>query len=351
MSFADSITSNSLIFNLVLGIILSVVPNVRSDFDPELVCTLVVDGTKMNDPRACNAWIECVDGKPVGGSCDDGFSYDRQSKSCLPSDDVNCLSSDPCAGVETGFAADPYSCNGYYYCKNSKGTRGECKEGYNFNPGTDSCLRGFPCTIGMDPDSICNILPDGVFIKDHTNCNGWQMCWKGRVIIDSCSDTFYFDAVHAKCDYPQNVECVHTEPPPLKAEPETCPQSGVFVSDKKSCHGYFYCRENPDGEMVLMPGTCKDNRFFSVANQGSCVAQEKIRCSYDRCVHFGFTHVELANLSDDGCRGYAICQDGRKIGTGTCPDGEYFDEVSQRCTNEVITYAACAKSEDDDEYL
>lgn len=327
---------------LVLSVILSIVPNVRSAFDPELICTLVGDGTKMNDPRKCNAWIECINSKPISGICDDGLYYDRASKSCLPSKEVECLSSNPCAGLEKGFVADPYSCSGYYYCKNFTGTRGECSEGMNFNPGTSACIRDFPCTLGMDPDSICNILPDGVFIKDHTNCNGWQMCWKGNVIIDTCSDTFYFDAVHGKCDYPQNVECVHTEPPPLIAGPDDCPQAGVFVSDKKTCDGYYYCRENDIGEKELLPGNCQEGRFFSIDNHGSCVPQEKLQCSYDRCVHLGFKHIELANLSDDGCRGFAICQDGKTIQKSTCPNGEYFDELIQRCTNEVISYAACA---------
>lgn len=86
-------------------------------FNATLICSLVVNGTKMNDPRACNAWIQCIDGSPVSGSCATGLFYDRESQKCLSSSSIKCLSSDPCAALPTGFAADPYSCNGYYYCK------------------------------------------------------------------------------------------------------------------------------------------------------------------------------------------------------------------------------------------
>ncbi|XP_060654966.1 peritrophin-48 [Drosophila nasuta] len=329
---------------VLLSFALIAFQSVNCAFDPESICSLVMDGIKMKDPRACDTWIECLNGSPISGSCDEGYFYERESQSCLPADEVKCISSNPCAAIETGFAADPYSCNGYYYCREGQATLGECRAGYNYNPGLETCIRDYPCTIGMDPNSICNILPDGVFMKDSSNCNGWQMCWRGNVIIDTCSDTFYFDAAQSKCEYPQNVQCSHTEPPPQIADDETCPQSDIFVSDGKTCNGYYYCHENDAGEMLLLAGTCSEGRFFNAAQQGSCVPQEKLHCSYDRCVNRGQSHVELANVSDDGCRGYSICQDGVTIGIGICPaDQPYFDELTQRCTSEIISYAACAK--------
>ncbi|XP_030571032.1 peritrophin-48 [Drosophila novamexicana] len=338
------INMNSSVWHILLGLGLILPTCLASSFDPELICTLVVDGTKMNDPRVCNGWIQCVDGKPVSGTCDDGLFYDRQTEDCVPSADTNCISSDPCAAQPNGFAADPYSCNGYYYCKQGVGTRGVCNNGLNYNPGTESCIRDFPCTAKMNPDSYCNILPDGVFAKDTLNCNGWQMCWKGEVINGTCPATFYFSAAKGDCDYPQNVECAITEPPPLTAAPEACPKAGSFISDESSCNGYYYCRESSDGQMQLQHGECDDGRFFSARDGGACVPRSKLQCDYDRCVDLGYTGIQLANESNDGCTGFAICQDGVKIGEGTCPNGEYFDELTQRCTNQVISYPACALS-------
>ncbi|ALC44368.1 CG6996 [Drosophila busckii] len=313
-------------------------------FDPALLCTLVVSGTKINDPRACNKWIECIDGKPVSGSCEDAQYYDRETQACVTANSITCVSSDPCAADANGFAPDPYSCNGYFYCQNGKGTRGVCNEGLNYNPGTASCIRNFPCPSKPNPDSVCNILADGVFIKDDSRCNGWQMCWKGQVINGTCPGNFYFSGSQGECDYPQNVECsVPTTLPPT-AQPDECPEAGAFVSDKSSCNGYYYCRPNAAGQMELLHGICADERFFSPANGGACVPRSQIVCNYDRCAGLGYTTIQLANESSDDCAGFAICQNGVTIGQSSCPDGEYFDELSQRCTSEVIAYAACSQS-------
>ncbi|KAH8379326.1 hypothetical protein KR009_004188, partial [Drosophila setifemur] len=324
----------------LLGLALVPLISAAGTFDPSVTCGLVINGTKMNDPRACNAWIECVDGLPVSGTCATGLFYDRESEKCLSSDSVKCVSSDPCAQQPNGFTADPYSCNGYYYCLNGKGTHGACNTGMNFSPGTEDCIRNFPCPAKMDPDSICNILPDGVFIKDTTNCNGWQMCWDGQVLNGTCPGTFYFSASKAECEYPQDVECDFIPVPDI-AESGVCPKAGVFVSDNRTCNGYYYCQELADGEMALEHGVCSDGRFFLATDGGSCVPRSKVKCDYDRCVGLGNSTIQLANESDDGCRGYSICQDGVVIGQATCPQGEYFDEVTQRCSTQVISYPAC----------
>ncbi|KAH8303640.1 hypothetical protein KR018_009416, partial [Drosophila ironensis] len=310
-------------------------------FDPKAFCNLVKAGTKMNDPRACNAWIQCVDGEPVSGTCGTGLFYDRASGECVASDSIKCVSSDPCAAQPNGFTADPYSCNGYYYCLDGKGTHGSCNSGMNYSPGTEDCIRNFPCPAKMDPDSICNILPDGVFAKDTTNCNGWQMCWEGEVLNGTCPGTFYFSASTAECVYPKDEVCAFT-PAPQIASVGVCPRSGVFISDNQTCNGYYYCQELDSGEMSLEHGVCSDGRFFMTnADGGACVPRSRVRCDYDRCVGLGNTTIQLANESDDGCRGYALCQDGAVIGQGTCPEDEYFDEMTQRCTTQVISYPAC----------
>ncbi|KAH8405982.1 hypothetical protein KR215_001370, partial [Drosophila sulfurigaster] len=334
---------------VLLAIGLFAAPAVATTFDPDLICTLIVNGTKINDPRACDKWIQCINDLPVNGSCAEGLFYDRESEDCLPSADVDCVSSDPCAATSNGFTADPYSCNGYYYCKNGTGNRGECNSGLNYNPSTEACIRDYPCTDKMNPDSYCNILPDGVFIKDTWNCDGWQMCWQAELVNGTCPDGYYFSASLGKCDYPQNVQCTFTEAPPQTVLPDVCPKAGTFISDDETCNGYNYCRNTTQGQMVLEHGVCSDGRFFSAANGGACVPRTDIRCDYNRCVNMGNTTIQLANLSDDGCTGFAICQNGTIIAEADCPSGEYFDELTQLCTTQVISFVACALSSESTE--
>ncbi|XP_030372028.1 peritrophin-48 [Scaptodrosophila lebanonensis] len=342
MKLTSTSSVNNLRISLVLlyGLGLTVV---SGTFDPQVICTLLANGTKINDPRACNAWIVCVDGEPIGGTCGTDLFYDRESEECVPSSNITCISSNPCAAVQNGFVADPYSCSDYYYCLNGNGTHGQCNSGMNYNPGTEDCIRNFTCTQTMLPDSYCNILPDGVFIKDPTSCNGYQMCWQGVVINGTCPDTFYFSAANGECEYPQNVTCAITEEP-LIAKSGECSSAGQFVSDGSTCNGYYYCQQLDNGEMELVHGECASAYFFSAADGGACVPRSQIHCDYDRCAGLGETNIQLANESDDDCTGYAICQSGVSIGSGLCPSDEYFDELTQRCTTQLISYPACALS-------
>ncbi|XP_036327537.1 peritrophin-48-like [Rhagoletis pomonella] len=323
---------------------------VNCTFNSTEICSLLSNGTRIKDPSACNKWITCIDGKPLNGSCADNLFYNRNTYSCVAADSIKCISSNPCAALNgvSGFAADPYACNGYYYCNaNGVGTRGECDTGYNFNPGTTDCIKGYPCTLQMNPDSYCNILPDGVFIKDPLNCVGYQLCWKGQVLNGTCPDGFYYDASAGDCGYASNVECAESmSTTTLPPATEYCNETGIFVSDRRSCNGYYYCRASLDSVsgIELQYGTCPMGKFFDEANGGECVPRTGIVCKFNRCVGLASDKIELVNETNDGCHGYTLCQDGVAIGNGTCPDNHYFDELSQLCTSEVIDFPACAST-------
>ncbi|XP_039963015.1 peritrophin-48 [Bactrocera tryoni] len=333
---------------ICLMLLLSVAVN--ASFDPDEICGLLSNGTRIKDPRACNTWITCIDGVPYAGTCPDDLFYDRNTYTCVNSTSIKCISSNPCATLtdETGFAADPYACDGYYYCNNGTAAHGVCQTGYNFNPGTNDCIRGYACAITMSPDSYCNILPDGVFIKDPNNCVGYQLCWNAHVLSRECPDGYYYNALMADCDYPSNVNCTETSTtlPDLPAS-ELCNQTGIFVSDQSSCNGYYYCGTgtvNGTSSIVLQHGICPNGRFFDASNGGECVPRTNIACNYNNCVGLASNKIELVNVVNDGCHGYTICQDGMSIGNGTCPNSGYFDELNQSCTNETINFAACATS-------
>lgn len=313
------------------------------------MCSLIANDTFINDPRACNAWIQCVDGVPISGTCATQLFYDRNTNTCVPSDTIKCISSNLCAPTAgaNAFVADPVSCNGYYYCNNGIATHGSCTPGMNFNPKTSDCIRNFPCSLPMDANSYCNIVPDGVFIKNTANCDGYQLCWDGDLINGTCPGTLYFDAAAGTCNNPQDVECTEqaTNPPGLDAE-IICPEPGAFIADNTTCNGYYYCMPpvKNGGPMSLVWAECPNGRFFDPANGGSCIARTQMECGYNRCVGMGVTQIQLANESNDDCFGFAICQNGIQIGSGNCPNGNYFDELTQLCTETVISYPSCALS-------
>lgn len=308
------------------------------------MCTYIANGTKIKDPSACNTYITCVDDEPISGTCGNLF-YDRNTGECVDPSTVKCYSSNPCAATPgvNEFVPDPYSCNGYYYCSNGKGTHGECSAGWNFNPDSKNCIRNFSCEITILPEDLCNIVPDGVFIKVPGTCTEYQTCWRNTLLNGTCPDTFYFNPFTGQCDYPSEVDCPDaTTPQPEIPETVECTIADVFIADGRTCNGYYYCRGNSNGTIDLIHGNCPVDRFFNPANNGSCVIRTNITCPYNRCVTLGLDYIQLANINNDGCTGFSICQDGEEIAKSSCPTDQYFDEMSQRCTTDVITYPACA---------
>ncbi|XP_013101465.1 peritrophin-44 [Stomoxys calcitrans] len=340
-TFGLTYTFSSLL--LVLLIAQQSLAQGNDTFNPNTLCPLLANGTKIKDPRYCNVYIVCMNDTSVSGSCGDQF-FDLNTGLCVDPDTIDCISSNPCAKQSTGFAPDPYSCNGYYYCSNGVGTHGECSSGLNYNPDTNNCIRNFPCEITMLPDDYCNIVPVGAFIKVPDSCTQYQTCWQSQLLNGTCPTGFLFDAFRGDCDYPQNVNCVDKNNPEIPVE-VSCNQTGVFISDGVTCNGYFYCGEkNDEGDYKMIHGNCPVDRFFVATNGGECLPRTSIRCPYDRCVTLGLDFMQMANIDDDGCIGFAICQYGKEISRAECPQGQYFDEMAQLCVDEEITYAACSTS-------
>uniref|UniRef100_A0A1I8P0D5 Chitin-binding type-2 domain-containing protein n=1 Tax=Stomoxys calcitrans TaxID=35570 RepID=A0A1I8P0D5_STOCA len=311
------------------------------NFDPEHLCTLVADGTKLKDPSSCSVHIECRNGHGFKFTCADNLWFDRNTGHCVEPESIKCLSSQPCLGKHKVFTPDPYSCNGYYYCENGEGKPGVCGNGMFFNPETLNCVKDFSCNIEMLPEDYCNIVPEGVFIKVPETCQEYQTCWNSQLHNGSCSKGFYFNAQKGICDLPQNVECSEKEPENPPNVP--CYSDGVFISDGISCNGYYYCSAKKEGGgFDKIHGKCPVGRFFDSQEGGQCLPRANVSCSFDRCVTKGTDRIEMVNVQGDGCRGYAMCQHGEEIGRNECPEGRYFDETFELCVKEEVKYTACA---------
>ncbi|XP_067643289.1 peritrophin-44 [Eurosta solidaginis] len=327
--------------------ILMLIAIANANFNATITCSLLSNGIRIKDPDNCNSWITCIEGAPHNGTCASELFYDRNTQTCVNATSIKCISNNPCAPLDSasGFTADPYTCNGYYYCNEGVGTRGACGTDYNFDPNRTDCVRGYVCGVQIAPDSYCNILPDGVFIKNPNTCNGYQLCWHSEVLNLTCPKGYYYNALKGDCDYTTDVKCAEaiTYTPPAAAT-EFCGHTGIFVSDRESCNGYYYCAVSSDSAsgIELKHGVCPNGRFFCAENGGECVPRINVVCSYNRCVGSDSNSIVLANVSNDGCHGYTICQGGMVIGNGTCPDDGYFDELTQICTNEVVDFPACA---------
>ncbi|XP_055856193.1 peritrophin-48 [Episyrphus balteatus] len=325
----------------------SSVISTQSNFNATFACTIVQNGTVLKDPTSCNTWIQCINQKPISGSCPNGLFFNRNTNKCVDPDTIKCLSSEPCASVTTKngtFLADPYSCSSYYYCLNGVATLGACSSGLNYNPETDVCIQNFTCPQNLDPDNWCNIIPDGQFFSNLQRCRKYHFCQNGILENGTCPTGYYFNAFKSICDYEKNVYCPLAELRKFKKSGQgICQNDGQFLSDNTTCSGYFYCQLEESGEFQMIWQNCSNGRFFDPLDGGKCGYRSDVECKYDRCVGMGLNGIQLVNGQSDSCRGYLICQDGKQIGNGTCPDDKkYFDEDLQRCTSDVVQFPACS---------
>uniref|UniRef100_A0A1I8PVK9 Chitin-binding type-2 domain-containing protein n=1 Tax=Stomoxys calcitrans TaxID=35570 RepID=A0A1I8PVK9_STOCA len=576
----------------------------ENTFDPDELCPLIAYGTKIKDPNYCHVYIECRSDTSTSFSCRQSEWFERNRGKCVRKGTIKCLSSQPCWGQHDIFVADPYSCQRYFYCENGEGVQRHCQDGSMFNPNSRKCDSNYRCKITLLPEDYCNIVPDGVHIKDPLTNDGYHTCRNSKMHYEKCKKDHEFNAAKGKCEKakkpekpetttqrpestdtqppttektteepgstehpsttiePETTETVTTEqettratetetpstsvatqttedpetteepqtthttelptetpepettteepattekptqtttlepsestenpnsteePPTTEGsgttngttettqepeltestvnpettttantttqdpstespetdptstgqpnttpepettqptettttpeesetttqepevtestvnpettttadattqdtstespeteptstgqpnttpEPETtqppeittttnpeipnevkCLEHDVFISDGQSCDGYYYCMMTQTGEFQMQYGRCNPERFFTPENGGACLLRSNVRCPYNRCIDMGIDHMQMANIDGDGCRGFSLCQDGREIGTNVCPNGFYFDEVKQRCTDEVVSYVACAKND------
>ena len=71
--------------------------------------------------------------------------------------------------------------------------------------------------------SYCFTCPSDGFFVNPENCNEYYRCVGKRVWKSKCTPGLHFNQYKAFCDYPQNVDCTPTAPPPTTEPPPTNP--------------------------------------------------------------------------------------------------------------------------------
>ncbi|XP_005181198.1 uncharacterized protein LOC101890421 [Musca domestica] len=300
--------------------------DLESSFRPEHYCPFVAYGTLIKDPRYCDTYVECMDDRNKPHTCPEGLHFDLESLTCTDPNTAKCLTIKPCRHKHMVNVADPFSCSSYLYCYNGIASRVQCPTGQNFNPDTGLCTTNYRCQIEVHPEDTCNIIPEGIGFKEDniTDDRAYQVCVDKKLEQRLCPYPWEWNIFGGQC-----------LPPVVK-----CTQYGVFMSDGYTCDGYMYCKD----QVQTYHSRCEQNRFFDPTEGGQCVLRTNIACPYDRCVTLGYEGIQMANIFNDDCRGYAICQDGKEIARNVCPSGLYFDEATQKCESYKVEYMACKKT-------
>ncbi|XP_065359681.1 peritrophin-44-like [Calliphora vicina] len=315
------------------------------------VCDLAPNAVLLQ-PNTCSDWLKCASSPNATdmeeGSCVFGLYFNKNSGKCEYKDNVECpfesTNKNRCSRENEGaFLADLEQCNAYIYCRQGEEVKSYCPSNLVFDPVNKACVykHQYKCPETMpktESDALCLSLPDGMFFADKNDCTKYSQCKNGQLKTHSCNSSFAWDYVQGNCVPADDVVCL---PSAKKPEPElkVCVDFVGPVSDGVSCSGYYFCKKMSNATYDRKPQhfSCPAGNFFDM-NTNSCRDRLNVKCSLDRCEGMGNKYVNVAG----DCRKYVLCQNGVAGTPGSCPSTHYFDERTQGCTPQVVSYAACS---------
>jgi len=297
----------------------------------------------IGNPTDCTSWGYCKGQKVISrGTCGKGLVFDSDSSTCQYNTKVACSTSvaATCGALTTaGFMADPTDCTKYAYCfGNGKSQIQKCPPGQVYAANNNTCIWGPTCP----QNSICQFMPNNIYVGDPTNCGSYLQCIKGYGVAGSCpqdNGPYYYNAATGNCE--KTNPCTdnggnNVDPDGLTLPPSDTACTGVdadtkFVGDTKTCYGFYSCETATKGTWGSCPyGTEYDPTIVK------CVSPASYACPFNRCVHTNLTFAVVANSK---CTQYTYCPNGS---VGQCPTGfPYYDEVYQKCVPQMPAYKIC----------
>lgn len=315
------------------------------------LCALAPNSVILR-PDSCTDWLKCPSSIGASdleeGSCVFGLYFNKNTGRCEYKEKVKCpfeaTSKNRCSREAEGtFLADNEHCNAYIYCKGGEEIRSYCPNNLVFDPVNKACVykHQYKCPEQKpkaDIDPICLSLKDGVFFADKNDCSKYSRCHRGALETSNCNNSLAWSYIDHKCMSIDEAVCYPTAKKP-KPELKVCIDHVGPISDGVSCSGYYFCKKVANVTHDRNPEhfTCSSGTFFD-SNTLSCRDRVNVKCPLDRCEGMGNKYVNVAG----DCRAYALCANSAASTQGICPSNYYFDERTQGCTPQVVSYAACS---------
>ncbi|CAD7005111.1 unnamed protein product [Ceratitis capitata] len=321
------------------------------------ICKQVAPSTTILHPNTCDKWVRCPSTfnseDYEEGSCVYGLRFNKDTGRCESMDDVSCpyesvAVSNRCASMKNGtFLADPNNCSGYIFCNNAREMHSTCPMDLVYHPEKMACVYSneYSCSMEtevVDVSPICKAVPKNIIFADTMDCTKYYQCdEKEQLNSLTCAEDEAFNYTTFQCVARNKAVC-HPLAPQLEPEIDVCTQGNKtivgYIADKESCSGYYICAEQDTGKPDRHPMyfKCQTGYFFD-SNTWSCRDRVNVKCTLDRCEGWSSKYV---NVPGD-CSAYSRCKNGVTVNTGKCGTGFFFDERSQICSQQPITYAAC----------
>ncbi|KAI8036675.1 hypothetical protein M5D96_010476, partial [Drosophila gunungcola] len=329
-------------------------PILEGNYNVTAVCTAVKTGTQLGSIESCQDYYVCSSSGPVKNSCQAGYSYAYTKSGCYPSSQVDCYwgLSEPCSGKNGTWVPNTAVCGGYFYCDEGKSSAPKrCGSGQVFDASSKSCVWG-SCndnlveTEGTTLNTICDVVPPGIWFGDTQACDIWYTCQSTTTGIKQTSGTCpiktpEFNPQTQICGYPSATVCSRVTGIPISDAGVSCATNGDTKPDVTVCGQYLQC-VNKQWTKVA----CAFGYYWDVESSG-CKLREAAT-PVDTCNRCQFAKQSFVNAVDsDNCRNYLFCPSSGQPTALTCPEEHFFNEDIQGCAPDsgldtyVATHGAC----------
>ncbi|KAM8708403.1 hypothetical protein ACLKA7_015384 [Drosophila subpalustris] len=306
----------------------------------------------IGNPTDCTKWGYCRANKVISqGSCAKGQVFESSSATCQYATTTPCSTSvaQTCSAITNpSYMADPTDCNKYAYCfGNGKSSVQKCPAGQVYASNNNTCVWGPTCP----QSSICQFMPNNIYVGDPNNCGSYLQCLNGYGIPGKCNTSpyLYFN--------PATVRGVLALFALTLLGGASIVSGGSMITDFSNLSVGEMCSLMPSDTSFLRPHTCNywvrcpaNNTSLEEGtcaaglnynkDLGRCTMAANVVCPYAEGSNNPIVNVNkcanetdgtfLADSTSSNCKGYILCK-GRREVKANCPNELLFNPTSRSC--------------------
>lgn len=198
------------LYQIILIVLIFLLPYLRiTNAEIFEECENEPEDTFVKSLQSCQMYIYCNGDDSYSGECDEGQYFDGDA--CDDEENVYCFLDDageldPADPVEP---EEPVETAAPFTTRPTVTTTTQSPQTTTNNDFSTSTL--VPIVVAPIVRDQCPIVEDSqtiVFTANTESCTDYYLCYHGQAIEMRCTDNLHFNIHTAKCDFPENVQCM-----------------------------------------------------------------------------------------------------------------------------------------------
>lgn len=204
---------DKMLYRLILMILIILLPSLRvTNAEIFEECANVPEDIFVKSLQSCQIYIYCNGDDSYSGECDEGQYFDGDA--CDDAENVYCplddsSETDPNIPAEPEEPEGPEETEATFTSTPTVTTTTQSPQTTTKHDFSSSTLE--PIVVAPVVRDHCPTVEDPhtiVFTANTQSCTGYYLCYHGQAMEMRCTDNLHFNMHTAKCDFPENVQCM-----------------------------------------------------------------------------------------------------------------------------------------------